>query len=279
MTRVLLLHPGAMGSSLGNNLVENGHEVYWVSASRSDATVARAAQAGLTRTGSLSEAITEVEVVLSVCPPENAIEVGNAVADTKFLGTYCDANAIAPSTSQILLDIFGERYVDGGIVGPPARVHGHTRLYLSGSNAHQIAGLFQSTRVQTEVLVNGPLTASAMKMCYAGYTKGTAALILGIRALAEHYGVSSALQAEWSASQNSLWDRSERIGPGTSRKAWRFAPEMREIAKTFHSADLPSGFHNAAAEIYSRMASLKHEEEIETSTVLQYLLNRTESDS
>ena len=259
--------------------MENGHEVFWVSEGRSEATEARATQASLTRTGCLAEAITEVEVVLSVCPPENAIEVGCAIAETEFLGTYCDANAIAPATSQRLLDVYGDRYVDGGIVGPPALVHGHTRLYLSGSNAKQISKLFQSTRVQTEVLVSGPLTASAMKMCYAAYTKGTAALILGIRALAEHYGVSSTLQAEWSQSQNSLWDRSERMGPGTSRKAWRFAPEMREIAKTFNGAELPSGFHEAAAEIYSRMAALKHHEDVETTEVLQCLLARNDSDS
>lgn len=279
MTRVLLLHPGVMGTSLGSNLKENGHEVFWVSENRSEATVVRASQAKLTRTGSVTEAIADVEVVLSVCPPENAIDVGRAVAGTGFSGTYCDANAIAPTTAQRLLDCYGERYVDGGIVGPPAHVHGHTRLYLSGPNASQIANLFQNTRVQTEVLVNGPLTASAMKMCYAAYTKGTAALILGIRALAAHYGVSSALQAEWSQSQNSLWDRSERIGPGTSRKAWRFAPEMREIAKTFDYAELPSGFHEAAAEIYSRMTSLKHEEDVETKEVLQYLLGGNDSDS
>lgn len=267
-----------MGTSLGSNLKENGHEVFWVSENRSEATIARASEAKLTQTGSLAEAITEVEVVLSVCPPENAIDVGRKVAETAFSGTYCDANAIAPATAQRLLEFHGERYVDGGIVGPPAHVYGHTRLYLSGSNANQIADLFKTTRVQTEVLVNGPLTASAMKMCYAAYTKGTAALILGIRALAEQYGVSSALQAEWSRSQNSLWDRSERIGPGTSRKAWRFAPEMREIAKTFDSAELPAGFHEAAAEIYSRMAPLKHEEDVETTKVLQYLLEGNDSD-
>ena len=118
-----------------------------------------------------------------------------------------------------------------------------------------------------------------MKMCYAAYTKGTAALISGIRALAEYYGVSDVLQEEWSRSQTSLWDRSERVGPGTSRKAWRFAPEMREIAKTFGGAALPSGFHEAAAEIYSRMAPLKHEEGVETGIVLQHLLRVRDSES
>lgn len=260
---------------MGKNLVENGHEVLWVSENRSSETEDRAEENQLTQTATLAEAILRVEVVLSVCPPENAVEVGRAVADTEFMGTFCDANAIAPATARTLLDTFGERYVDGGIVGPPPRVHGRTRLYLSGPNSLQISKLFESTRVQVKVLTNEPLSASAMKMCYAAYTKGSAALILGIRALAEHYGVSDALFEEWSSSQPSLWDRSERIGPGTSRKAWRFAPEMREIAKTFDGADLPPGFHEAAAEIYSRMASLKHEQGVETGVVLQHLLTRS----
>ena len=277
MKKILLLHPGAMGCSLGGNLVENGHEVFWVSANRSDATVARATQAQLTRVKALIDALLHVEIVLSVCPPENAVEVGQAVAETEFTGTYCDANAISPATARCLLNLFGDRYVDGGIVGPPPRVHGHTRLYLSGPNANQIAALFKATRVQAEIISGEPQSASAMKMCYAAYTKGTAALILGIRALAEHYGVSDVLYEEWSRSQKSLWDRSERIGPGTSRKAWRFAPEMREIANTFDGAGLPAGFHEAAAEIYSRMAPLKHEEEVDTSNVLQHLLKRNDS--
>lgn len=279
MEKILLLHPGAMGSSLGNNLVENGYEVYWVATNRSAETAARATQNQLTQMDSLADAVRHVEVVLSVCPPEIAVEVGRAVAEMEFRGTYCDANAISPATAQTLLDIYGERYVDGGIVGPPPRVHGHTRMYLSGPNACQISELFVSSRVQAEVVLTGPLSASAMKMCYAAYTKGTAALILGIRALAEYYGVSNVLHAEWSRSQKSLWDRSERIGPGTSRKAWRFAPEMREIAKTFGDADLPAGFHEAAAEIYSRMAPLKHEDGVETSIVLQHLLRVRDSKS
>ena len=273
MANVLLLHPGAMGSSLGCNLVENGHQVYWVSENRSPATTARAKQDQLTPVASLRGVVNQVEIVFSVCPPENAVEVGQAVAQTEFKGMYCDANAIAPTTAQSLLEIFGERYIDGGIIGPPARVGGHTRLYVSGPNAKFVADMFDSTRVQAEVVDGDSLAASAVKMCYAAYTKGTAALILGIRALAEHYRVSDVLREEWARSQQSLWDRSERMGPGTSRKAWRFAPEMREIAKSFDDAGLPSGFHEAASEIYSRMATLKDMESVPTSNVVRHLLN------
>lgn len=273
MAHILLLHPGAMGSSLGGNLIENGHQVYWVTENRSPATTARAKQDRLTPVASLSDIVNQVEIVFSVCPPENAVEVGQAVAQTEFKGLYCDANAIAPTTAQSLLEIFGDCYIDGGIVGPPARVGGHTRLYLSGPSAKLVADMFDSTRVQAEIVDGDPLAASAVKMCYAAYTKGTAALILGIRALAEHYRVSDVLREEWARSQQSLWDRSERIGPGTSRKAWRFAPEMREIAKTFNIAGLPSGFHEAASEIYSRMATLKDMDNVPTNKVVRHLLN------
>lgn len=273
MAKILLLHPGAMGSSLGCNLVENGHQVFWVSENRSSVTAARAKKDQLTPVATLVAALHQVEIVFSVCPPENAVEVGQAVAQTEFAGMYCDANAIAPATAQCLLETFGDRYIDGGIVGPPARVSGHTRMYLSGTYAEQVADLFDATRVKTEVVEGEPLAASAVKMCYAAYTKGTAALILGIRALAEHYQVSDVLREEWARSQQSLWDRSERMGPGTSRKAWRFAPEMREIAKTFDVAGLPPGFHEAASEIYSRMAKLKDLEDVPTNKVVQYLLH------
>lgn len=276
MANVLLLHPGAMGSSLGCNLVENGHHVYWVAENRSPATIARAKQNRLKPVASLRDIVNQIEIVFSVCPPENAVEVGQAVAQTEFTGMYCDANAIAPTTAQSLLEIFGERYIDGGIVGPPPSVGGHTRLYLSGPNAKLVADMFDSTRVQAEVVHGNPLAASAVKMCYAAYTKGTAALILGIRALAEYYCVTDVLREEWARSQQSLWDRSERMGPGTSRKAWRFAPEMEEIAITFNVAGLPSGFHEAASEIYSRLATLKDKENVPTSKVVEYLLKGTD---
>ena len=279
MTKILILHPGAMGSSLGSNLVENGHSVLWVSKNRSAATCTRATRDQLTRVSTLSDALPQVDIVMSVCPPEHAVEVGQVVAQTGYEGTYCDANAIAPVTATKLLEVYGERYVDGGIVGPPARTKGHTRLYLSGLRSTLVARLFENTRVQAEVLQGEPCAASAMKMCYAAYTKGSAALILGIRALAEHYGVSGTLRKEWDHSQSSLWDRSERMGPGTSRKAWRFAPEMLEIAKSFAAAGLPPSFHTGAAEIYSRLAILKDVEDVPTSTVLQYLLEARDRNS
>ena len=258
---VLLLHPGEMGASVGAALVGNGHRVSWVSAGRSEATRRRADRAGLRPVETLAEGVEEAGVLVSVCPPEAAQAVARWVEPTGFRGLYVDGNAIAPATAARIGQRFGGRYVDGGIVGPPAWQEGSTRLFLSGARAGEVAALFRGSRLDARVIDGGgdgaPGAASALKMCYAAFTKGSSALLLGVRALAERSGVSAALLAEWDLSQPGLTARSAAAARSTSPKAWRFEGEMREVAATFAAADLPAGFHEAAAELYARMADLK----------------------
>ena len=94
-------------------------------------------------------------------------------------------------------------------------------------------------------------------MCYAGWTKGSAALLLAVTAAAKSGGVEKALMAEWSRSQPLLPDQLDREANANAAKAWRFVGEMEEIAKTFADSGLPSEFHDAAAQIYSRLAQLR----------------------
>ena len=253
---ILLLHPGAMGASVGAALVGNGHDVAWVSANRSGATRDRANEAGLRAVATLDEAL-DVDIVISVCPPDAAVAVAQSVVERGFDGIYVDGNAVSPATAAKVGGLFGDRYVDGGIVGPPAWRAGSTRFYLSGDSAARIASLFGNTLVDARVVDGGPGAASALKMCYAAYAKGSIALVLGVRALAEGNGVSTALLDEWDISQPGLVRRSESGATATSLKAWRFVGEMHEIAATFSAANLPSGFHQAAAELYGRMAAFK----------------------
>jgi len=89
-------------------------------------------------------------------------------------------------------------------------------------------------------------------MAYAAWTKGTAALLLAIRALARVEGVEDALLAEWERSQPDLPGGSEAAARSAVAKGWRWVGEMEEIADTFAAAGLPDGFHRAAAEIYRR---------------------------
>ena len=104
---------------------------------------------------------------------------------------------------------------------------------------------------------DGPGAASALKMAYAAWTKGTSALLLGVHALAAAEGVHEPLLEEWGRSQPELERRSDGARRGAVPKAWRFAGEMEEIADSFAAADLPDGFHRAAAAIYRELADFK----------------------
>ena len=255
---ILLLHPGAMGASVGAALVGNGHAVTWVRDSRSAATHKRADRAGLRTVDTLEVGVQGAELVMSICPPEAAFELAQAVRETGFTGIYLDGNAIAPGNAAKIEQLFGKRYVDGGIIGPPAWRQGATRFYLSGGAAPQVATLFAGSLLDARVVAGSSVAASALKMCYAAFTKGSSALLLGVRALAERNGVSADLLAEWDISQPGLAGRSSTTAQSTSPKAWRFAGEMQEIAATFAAAELPDGFHRAAADLYARMAELKN---------------------
>jgi 3-hydroxyisobutyrate dehydrogenase-like beta-hydroxyacid dehydrogenase len=167
---------------------------------------------------------------------------------------------VSPATARAIQDVVttaGARFVDGGIIGPPAAKAGTTRLYLSGADAEAVADLFTGSLLEAIAIGTQPGAASALKMCYAAYTKGSTALILAVRALAEAEQVSAALVDEWNRSQQGLTQRSENAARNNAKKAWRFAGEMREIADTFAAAGLPDGFHRAAAELYETLAEFK----------------------
>jgi 3-hydroxyisobutyrate dehydrogenase-like beta-hydroxyacid dehydrogenase len=262
METVGLLHPGEMGASVGAALRRAGVEVLWASAGRGPATRSRARAAGLTDAGTLPELVARSQLVVSVCPPHAALEVARAVAALGFGGRYLDANAIAPGTARSLREVVeeaGGRFVDGDLIGGPVRPGGATRLYLSGPAAGEVAALFAPTDLDAVALEGDVAAASALKMCYAAWTKGTSALLLAIRAAADAHGVEAALVEEWARTQPGLAARSEAAA-GTARKAWRFAGEMDQVAGCLAEAGLPDGFARAAAEVYRRLASCKEME-------------------
>ena len=243
-----LLHPGEMGAAIGAVLRGRDMDVVWASEARSEQTLERAREAGLEDVES-PQNVAQSDVVLSVCPPHAALEVARSLG--RFEGLYVDANAISPATSRAVGEIVraaGARYVDGGIVGSPPRKPGSTRLYLSGNDAERVAELFSGSVVDARVVEN----ASAVKMAYAAWTKGTAAMLLAIRELARREGVEETLLAEWDLSLPELRERHARAERAAQAKGWRWVGEMEEIASTFETTGLPGGFHRAAAEVYRR---------------------------
>ena len=132
-------------------------------------------------------------------------------AATGYDGLYLDANAVSPATAREIAEAAtqgGARFVDGGIVGPPAVRPGTTQLYLSGDGAPEMAALFAGSALEAVDLEAEIGAASALKMCYAGFTKGSAALLLALRAAARAYGVEGGLLGEWARSQPGLEKRS-----------------------------------------------------------------------
>jgi 3-hydroxyisobutyrate dehydrogenase-like beta-hydroxyacid dehydrogenase len=260
MATIGLLHPGDMGSVVGACAVVAGSRVLWASEGRSAGTRDRAAAAGLEDAGRLAAVVTGSDVVVSVCPPHAALDLARAVAALRFSGLFVDANAVSPSTAREIgttVQAGGAVFVDGGLIGPPPRAAGTTRLYLSGREAKRAAALFDGTPLEAVAVSDAPGAASALKMAYAAYTKGVSALLMGVRALAAAEGVDEALLAEWHRSQPDLPKRSEAAARDNARKAWRFVGEMEEITATFEAAGLPGDFHEAAAEIYRRLAVYK----------------------
>ena len=250
-----LLHPGEMGSAVGQCLAEVGYEVLWVPEGRSAETAARAGAAGLTATGDLANLVRRADVVLSIAPPHAAVAIARQVAG--FGGVYVDANAISPATAREVAGIvegYGAAYVDGGIIGTPPVAPGFIRVYLSGTRAEEVRALFDGTAVAARVVGGEVGAASAVKMAYASWTKGSAALLLAARALAQAEGVEDTLLAEWRLSQPGLEERAVRAAGSATAKGWRWIAEMEEIAATMAAAGLPEGFHQAAAEIYRRFS-------------------------
>jgi 3-hydroxyisobutyrate dehydrogenase-like beta-hydroxyacid dehydrogenase len=230
-----------MGSAVAGQLLVRGIAVLWASEGRSEESARRAG--GFEDVGTADALAARSDVILSICPPHAAREVAGSVAG--FEGIYVDANAVSPATARDVLALF-PRGVDGGIVGGPSG----PRLYLSGQDAADVARLFEGTAVDAVVVSDELGAASAVKVTYAAWSKGTAAMLLDIVELARAEGVEETLLAEWKESIPEVLSRLESARRSASAKGWRWIGEMEEIADAFGAHGLPDGFHRAAAEVY-----------------------------
>ena len=240
MTRVGLLFPGEMGTLVG---AAAGADVLWASDGRSEATARRASEAGFRDVGTVDELVAQSEIVISLCPPAIAEEVAGQVAAAGFDGLYTEANAIAPARVERIAKTL--RCVDGAVIVRAVISAGDVNVYLSGDPADvaSVTALFSEGEVKPIPLEGGVGSASALKMAFGGWNKIGTALAAQAYAIARAYGVEEALAGEGVESGRIL-----RAGP----KAWRWAPEMEEVAATCAALGLPDGMPRGAAELYSR---------------------------
>jgi len=248
-----------MGSAVARRLTAAGLEVRTVLAGRSAESRTRAAAAGM-RDVPLTQ-IAGADFILSIVPPREALRLAELVAPALRTAPnkpiYVDCNAVSPDTVLRIERVVreaGTSFVDGGIIGPPPEPDSsRTRIYLSGPDAEKVAVLQQyglSTPIQP-----GPVgAASAMKMSYAGITKGFTALGAAMMLAATRAGTADALIAEMCVSQPQLLAWLTTQMPKMHSKAYRWIAEMQEIA-AFLGADRPgAGFYEAAARLYEAIA-------------------------
>ena len=256
---VAVIAPGMMGAAVGKRLVDNGLKVLTSLKGRSAETVARAKTAGMQAAS--DEEIAATDFILSILPPGDAVALAQRFAPTLTASNskpiYVDCNAINPETVERLVAALaptGAPYVDVGIIGgPPKPGDAGPRFYASGKEAPRFATLKQYG-LDVRVLEGELTAASALKMSYAGMTKGTQAINAVMLLAATREGTADALLAELQKSQPQMLAWLKSYLGTMPPKAYRWVAEMHEIADFV--GDDPSGheLYVGAAHFYEQFA-------------------------
>jgi 3-hydroxyisobutyrate dehydrogenase-like beta-hydroxyacid dehydrogenase len=260
LRKIGVLSPGDMGQAIAGRLKACGRDVYTALEGRSERTAALAKEAGLNDAGSVRSVVETCDAVMSILNPGAALDKAREVADamraTSKKLVYVDCNAIAPQTVreiEALISGAGGVFIDGGIIGPPPRGKAKTKLYISGPQA-ALLGEIEDEQLRIRIVGERTGDASAVKMCYASMTKGTMALGMELLIAARKLGVEAALEAELKESQADMLEwvlsRSVSMPP----KAYRWVPEMNEIAKTFEGVGMTPRILQGAADVYEFIA-------------------------
>jgi 3-hydroxyisobutyrate dehydrogenase-like beta-hydroxyacid dehydrogenase len=256
-----LMTPGDMGQALALQIKARGLAVCTALQGRSERSRALALDAGLTDLGTLARLLAECDAVLSVMNPGAALEFARAAAQALRDGghrtLFVDCNAVAPGTAHEiarLIEGAGGRFLDACIIGPPPRGEAKTNLYVSGQGAADLevlAGPQLAVRLVSDRIGD----ASALKMCFGALNKGTQALWLEVLIATQRLGVAELLEQQLAQSRAELHDWALRQFPALPPKAYRWAPEMDEIAKTLAASGIGPKVFEGAAEIYRFVAA------------------------
>lgn len=256
---IAVVAAGAMGSAVGARLAERGARVLTSVEGRSPATRERAAAAGMAAAS--DEAIAAADIFLSVVPPNEAVPLARrfaaVIGRVESAPIYVDLNAVSPATAREVgqaLAGCGARYVDGSIIGMPPKPGGAGPTFYLAGEAGSAAETLETYGLVVKTLSDGIGAASALKMSYAGMTKGITALGAAMILAAQREGAAEALAAELGTSQTELLARLAKSIPDMLPKAYRWVPEMREIAEFLGNGDPAAGIYRSMAQLYQLIA-------------------------
>lgn len=290
-TRVVgIVSMGAMGAGVARVLVNAGDRVVTTTAGRSRRTADAASAAGAVDVGTVTDVVAQSDVVLSLVPPDAAVSFARDVADamtaTGRSPLFVDGNSIAPPTLGLVEEAArraGARVLDLSIIGlPPAAMApgemSAAQFYVAGPDAEVLAS-YRDHELDVRVIDAPPGAAKALKMCYAGISKGIIGLVLDMFMAARRMGVSAELIAQMNATQREVLAQVARQAKGFAPKAYRWVGEMHEMEKTFAPLDLPVGFFEAAGDVFARLAATelgRPSDELPAAIDLDMILDRLE---
>lgn len=254
---ISILSPGIMGAAVGGALRTHGYDVLTCLAGRGAATKARAQRFGFRDVATLDEMVAESDLVLSILPPESARAAARAVANAMIAANrtppFADMNAISPETARTVaaeIARAGASFIDGGIIGsPPGSTDMPPRFYVSGADA-KLFDEFDGKGIAVRRCGDEIGRASAIKMVYAGVTKGVNTLHTAALVAAEALGVGTELRAEFAYSQPAPYKSMQNAISRLPADSGRWIAEMEEIAQTFAAVGVTPQFHYGAKWVF-----------------------------
>jgi L-threonate 2-dehydrogenase len=256
---VAIVAAGSMGAAVGKRLTDGELRVLTSLAGRSGETAQRAADAGMV--AARDDEMAAADFVLSIVPPGDAVALAQrfapALRASNSKPVYVECNAVNPATvERIAAEIAptGSPFVDCGIIGPPP-VPGDAgpRFYASGPASARFA-ILRDHGLDVRVLDGAMSAASALKMSYAGITKGTQAVGAAMLLAAVRAGSADALFAELNESQAAMLGWLKRSLSRMPPKAYRWVAEMEEIADFVGEDPAARELYTGAAHLYEQMA-------------------------
>ena len=261
---VAVIGAGEMGSAVGRRLRQMGARVTTELRGRSEQSARRAADAGLEVINDDQLLVREANFILSIVPPGVASVVAERfripLSSTERKPIFIECNAIAPQTARHIEEILNETgcsFVDAGIIGGPPPIDDLTkgpRFYASGRHAQEFASL---ARYGLDIAVlEAPIgAASALKLAYAGLTKGFTALGTAMVGAAARHHLGDALRAELGRSQPDMLMRLQRSIPAMFPKAHRWVAEMEQIAEFAGEDSKGASIYQGVARLYERITA------------------------
>jgi 3-hydroxyisobutyrate dehydrogenase-like beta-hydroxyacid dehydrogenase len=236
--------------------------VLWASDGRSAATASRARSADPAEVHNLRELAERSDAILSICPPDAAVDVAEQVARVRTSGLlYIDANTVAPETVRRIADIFEPgAVVDAAVTGSPRLDLGATVPWLSGPRAAEAARLFAGPLTSTRIVGVEVGQASAFKICAGLRSKVIPAVWATLIDTAKAYGpeVEESVREHLADIGHDMSEQEAKIAE-RAPKAWRWTGEMAESAKAMTEVGMPTGFSTAALETYRRLSEAMRE--------------------